>query len=297
MAKRRKKPYEEYLDYLKGLRIVKIVRSSFQMLCASWELVALAALADFIFLVLFSVATTFLQLRAFDHLYQLLMLVGYQTGGVITQMQDPLGNGLAALSANPAFNFHLKQVLYHMFLLFVVLFILWCIFEGLAWWTSHKIRKKRMRVKEAPLKAYYPSFVVASAFFFVITLGLIAWALTKYVEAGLNVGSVFSKDFVFGVYIAALVLVWYFGFISYALTEENHLRRIWKSIYIGAKKIKVMLPTILFLAVLYFLLLELWTLLLNLTNNYVSFAFGLLIFIPSITFSRVLFIQAAERLK
>ncbi|MBU0461659.1 MAG: hypothetical protein KJ574_03665 [Nanoarchaeota archaeon] len=282
---------------IKQYDITKMVADSFRLVFESWGLVALAALTDFIFLVLFSAVATYLQLRIFDHLYQLLMSVGESTGGLITAIQDPFSTKLSDLTSDPVFAFHLKQVLMHLLLMFLAVLVLWCIFECISWWLSHKIKHRHEAVKEMKITEYLGTFLISSLFFFLITLGLIWYFLQKYIEIGLSVDSVLTKNSIFGIYVACLVIVWYFGFMSYGLALKNPLKNIKESIVLGTKRIGRMLPTLLFLTVFYYVLLQLWTLLLNLTNNYIAFLYGVVIFIPSITFARVLFIKAADKLQ
>ncbi|MFC1754453.1 hypothetical protein ACFL96_13845 [Thermoproteota archaeon] len=285
-----------YLEKIKSFRITRMVIDSFKLITESWGMLCLAALVDFVFLVVFSLIATTLQTRAFDHLYQLLMLVGTQTGGLIKEIQNPFSTKLSDLMQNPAFSFHLQQVLFHLLLMFVALLIFWCIFEGISWWISHKIKSKH---EKAGLKLtdYLGRFIVSSVFFFIITMGLIAYFLQKYIEVGISIETFLTQGTVLFIYTAALLIVWYFGFLSYASLSGGPFWNVKQSIVLGVKKIWRMIPTILFLVVFYYIVLELWTLLLSLTNNYVAFVYGLVIFMPSITFARVLFIKAAALLQ
>ena len=221
MAKRKKEGLSKLLDSLKRFETIKLVILCFELIKKSWGRFLIATGLDFLFLVGFSLVVGFFQTRVFEHLYTLLLYMGKQTGGVIQEIQNPFSGNLSRLASDTTFIYHIENAIYNLLLMFVCILIVWCVLEGLNWWMLHKLNKDSVELKQ-----YIGSFIVSSVLFFGITLLSLSYFLKQYIDVGFAIESLITKETVFGLYIASLIVIWYFGFISYSLSYSS----IWKNI-------------------------------------------------------------------
>ena len=307
MPKKRKStkvpPIKEYTsicwNWMKQFDITQTVIASFKLVFESWGLLFLGALLDFLFLFTYSGAVFVLYEQIFGHLYQLLMLVGESTGGLIKDIQDPMSSSFLDLAKNPTFTYHMGQVATHLLLLFVMLVVLWCIFEGAAWFIAHKLKgkheKKRLRFTD-----YIATFLTNSILYFLILLSVFWYFIQKFIEVGLSLESAFTKEMVLTILWICVAILAYFAFVAYARGSTKPFKSIIQSIKFGVMKFPKLVPVLVFLAVFHYLVN--WLLyngIYNLTqqNFLIMLLYGLVIFLPTLTFSRVVFIKAVQSIK
>ena len=268
------------------------LKFTYKSIKKSWKLLILNSGLDFLFLVAISIATTLVQLRMFDHLYQLLQMIGEQTGGLINSLTDPTMPTLVGISNNPTFQFHFNQVLIYLAILFIVLFILWVLFQGTIWWLTHKIVGHKLK-----FSSYMNSFFLESVLFFAIFGVSIFFFLQSYVNTGLSLSSVISLFQLRIGYVIFLLLVLYFASMSYSSKGYDAKQNLKDAFVKGTKGFLGMLPALVIILAFFFLFLPfIWNAIFLYLGKWVSFIFGLLVFIPSFTIARVLFVRTMSKL-
>jgi hypothetical protein len=225
------------------------------------------------------------------------LALGFFTAPVSVKMNDLLLNitvifskGLAEVdrtdtvldvlfSANTVM--YWKEIIIWVLLFILITYIIYIIFQSITWNLSLRIINKKIKYLK-----YLKSFALLNLFWFLI---FIIYNLIDLIgDLRFALADVKTTNFI-GIFANVFLLIFiYFAIISY--TKLN-LR---KSFKLGWKKHKSLLSTYV-LILIYFFLLNLILSKLFLVNYTLAVVVGLVLFIPAITWARVLLALSIER--
>ena len=288
---------QKYINTAKKFRITNIVIESWKDFKENFKIVMACTGLDFLFLFLFSFVTMFFQMRIFYHLTYVVEMIVDNTDGLIAEVQDPLASGMIGLMNNSDFLAHMTQITINFLYTFVVLFVLWTLIQSIGWYLLHK--KVNKTKKKISYLNYLYSFSLITFACFAITLTAILLFFKYYIQVGLSTELVVGKGFVMFLYFAVLIITWYYGFYSYAKRTENPVAHFKNTFVEATKNIGKIIPAIIFLFVLYTIILNLWNLwfvvfdyyLSSIMATLISMIFGIIIFMPSMVYSKILLIK------
>ena len=208
---------EQFKTKIKNLKIIKLLHNSLKTLYKNIPWVLLVILIDIVFLFVLSGVMTVIQLSALDHLTAVMELSGQATGGIanIYEQPDNVLRGLQGLTVDEQFNFHIGKLLWYMLLMVLFAYILWVIFQGLAWWLI-----QRMSEKKQGFLRYMKNFTLQSLlWYFLFVLLTVGW-IKAFLWVKTAVVQVMSTTTLNYIFWTLNIIVWYFGMFSYTMTGE-----------------------------------------------------------------------------
>jgi len=184
---------------------------------------------------------------------------------------------LEVVLGKPELKALLNDILGLVLLTVLAFYLLYSLFQGLAWYFSHRVQGK------LELKGFLHKFFIVSIF----------WVLVLGVFKGLEFGNVYGGYFslvevswITNGLMWVFLLTWiYFSFISYSfLPESNVIKKAWKS----GRARKLLIPALQLLAC--FVVLVCALLLVAKVSEMASNVIGLFTVFPLIAFARLYFI-------
>ncbi len=165
--------------------------------------------------------------------------------------------------------------------LMVVMYVQYCIFQGLAWRFSKKFVNEKVHYFTY-IKKFFLINILWFVFFFVIEIADYARRLLIYLR-GLD----FTTNFFSILLLFLLFVVIYFAFISYALISKYKVMQSIKRCFsLGIKKIKLFLLVHLIIFVVFLIINYLLSLVYKI-NFTLMIILGLILVSPSFTWARV----------
>ena len=176
-----------------------------------------------------------------------------------------------------------KPMILYMLLFMLITYIVYIIFQSLAWNFSLRIIKKKINIKK-----YIISFAIINLFWLVILIIYQILDLIAKLRAELN--SVKGFDIMSMIINFILIIVIYFAVISYIKLDLK------KSLIIGWKNYKTLLSIYVAIIAYFFLLNFILARLYEINTTFAVVA-GIVLFIPAITWSRVLLALSIDKVK
>lgn len=203
--------------------------------CASWRLLARQKLLviasgfmDLLFLIAFGFMTTPVYGKLTEHVIIIGALVSQQLRAAAGRMRPAI---IDTLFQEPVRGYT-WQFLGLLVVLAVVVFVLFWIFQGLAWWLATAVAGKNMRWRAFLTRFARVNVVWFGLFVLWYVLDTVFDLRRIAVEKATGQAATGAGIVLFGV----LVLIWYFAIISYPLL------RIKQSFVLGTQKAGVLVP-------------------------------------------------------
>ena len=240
---------------------------------------------DFLFLFIFSIVYYFFFEKIMDKIISLLMLTGKALQGV-TQNEMSLN----ILANQQQMNSLIVGIGFWILGLAVLVYILYCTFQGTSWFFANKIFKSKLN---------YLKYI--KRFFAVNTLWHIAFMIIAYFYVRaliftnvLKISSNFETVRIFSLII--LIILSYFAFISYVLIKKyGFIDSIKKSFSLGTKEFSTIVPMYILL-ILGFALIEVILRLLFMINTTLMIVVGMILTFPFIVYAKLVIISVIENL-
>ena len=240
---------------------------------------------DFFFLFIFFIIYYFFLENIMDKIISLLMLTGKAFQG-ITQNQISLN----ILSNQQQMNSLIFNIGFWILGLAVLVYILYCIFQGASWFFAHKIFKEKLNYLEYIKRFFAVNTLWYIAFMIIAYFYARAVIFTDVLKISSNLGTVRIFSIIF------LIILSYFAFISYILIKKHEfIHTIKKSFSFGIKEFQTIVPMYVLL-ILGFALIEVLLRLLFMVNITLMVVIGFLLIFPFITYARLVIISVIENL-
>ncbi len=247
--------------------------------------VAFPFFIDFLFLFILFIVYHFFLENIMDKIISLLMLTGKAFQG-ITQNQISLN----ILSNQQQMNSLIFNIGFWILGLAVLVYILYCIFQGASWFFAHKIFKEKLNYLEYIKRFFAVNTLWYIAFMIIAYFYARAVIFTDVLKISSNLGTVRIFSIIF------LIILSYFAFISYILIKKHEfIHTIKKSFSFGIKEFQTIVPMYVLL-ILGFALIEVLLRLLFMVNITLMVVIGFLLIFPFITYARLVIISVIENL-
>jgi len=249
----------------------------------------LTVFLDFLFFFLISLSVVAFVSLIYFHAYELLTMIGDQSGGLMTALQDPSQSfTLASFSTNAEFMNHLNAMFMYMGINLLGVFIAWIVTQSTNFWISKKFFPKKEN-----FRLFIKNFLKHSLIFGALSFGLLIGALSLFVNVGLAVNPLVSQQFILFLFGVLMFICGYF--LVYALSSKKYLS-IKESFVLPLKNFRIVFPLIGFIFVFYYLFGLVWDYFAA-QSIVLSVTLGFLIFLPSLSFFRLLFMKFLQNSK
>jgi hypothetical protein len=251
-------------------------------------LFSLSCFLDLLFIALVLPIYTYIMVQKMFPIYDTLSR-GFQGLSINSEMTE-LPDTYTLIAESVKITKLWDELAYWIFVLVISLFLLWIIIEGINFFISTKIVGENNR-----FLSYYGKFFLFSLFFY--GLIILSFVLTIYLSMSNTIMPIplFTQGIINVILIVLIALILYFGGISLGTIQKRIFPAFTSTFKIGAKKFKWVilfyLASILIFAVLLFLLSICF--LLNFMLFVLIFVF---IFIPYLSFSRIMFLYYINRI-
>jgi len=264
------------------MKLFKIIGKTWNSFVKNRRILPLAMFIDLLFIL----GLTKLHYEVFNRAsmvaIKLTSMISTQVGDISTATGPPN----LALLQSPEFMSLYKQLLEHIAIFTLGVFVLWLVAKGIVWFIAHKSVAKKIDIKQYALK-----FLGMTSLWFiaVILISVIALNILDYALFG-----VFPLINQTGANVIAVALYWvlsYFVFISYALLPKKVLK---PTFVIGWKSAKDLFPVHILNALIFFVITTVPTSLLKI-DMYLMLAFVVLIALPALAWTRIFWITAVQK--
>jgi len=252
------------------------------------KILLVSALCDVLFFFIFGFITAPLYMKITEYIVII--------GTTISESASLLMRGQEAtissiISNNPETSMYFNRLILIYVILAISIYIIYTFFHSVSWRISFSIAGKKTSIYK-----FMKEFSLLTLFWFAIYI--IYYFIDFFSElrmAALQSMNIESQN-LFGSFATVIViLIFYFSMISYTLIGKGNTReKIKKSLIIGVKKAKYLIPCYAVIAVVY-LILETILDKLATVNVYLMVIVGLLTMIPAITWARVYLISIVEK--
>ena len=297
----KKTKHKNNIEHIKELKILKLVRSSFNSFKNNPLLVFLSIIADFLFLLFFAAFTGIFQILALDHLTKLMQMVGQQTGG-LSQIYDQgtlalLSPTTAALGQNAVFQIHVRAIAKYIGLMIIVGYICWCVFQGISWYLAYRAsinQKKNIQ----PFWKFWKNFWLESISFYALTILIIFASVKAMITIKTALAPIVSEGVMNTLFVILALIVWYFGFLAYSLTNKKAYHNFKQSFIYGVKKFpKTILSfggIIIFIVIIDFILKLIFKISFINSDIYIKMLIGIILLLPTFAFARILLFKTRK---
>jgi len=265
-------------------QITSNLKSSIKLLKEHKPLVLLSASIDMLFLFVYGFVFSLI----FNNKVGVYLLELYNL--MIKSPEDIQGSLLsqglfASLRATPELALVFNRIIIWFLVLTVAVYIIYSVFQGLSWNISYRIIGKKMDFFK-----FLTQFSLINLFWFIfyIIYQIMAYlfALRTIIAQNINSTPAPSLNFILWLYLLVLA---YFMLISYTLIGRyKPIKIIGKSFRLGFKKVKILLPSYLFVLFI-FLLINFLLVLSFRISPILMFVIGILTVFPAIAWARVFF--------
>jgi len=240
---------------------------------------------DLFFLFIFSIVYHFFFRNIMDKIISLLMLTGKSLQG-ITQNEMSLN----ILANQQQMNSLIMGIGFWILVLAVLIYLLYCIFQGTSWFIAHKILKEKTNFKDYIKRFFAVNILWHIAFVIIAYFYVRALIFTNVLKISSNFGTVriFS--------LIILIILSYFAFISYVLIKKHKfIESIKKSFSFGIKEFSTIVPMYVLL-ILGFALIDVLLRLLFMISTTLMIVVGIVLIFPIIVYARIVIISVIENL-
>jgi len=199
---------------------------------------------------------------------------------------------LSALSSQSGlFMAHYKQIGYYLGMLFVLILILWCIFQGINWFLTNDLTGEK---KEKFLK-FMGKFSLLTVIWWALFLLIISLGMKLSMNASMAAIPLFGKTTATVITLLLLFVLFYFAYTSYVLVPEHKMKTLFSALGKTAyKEYQILVPTYLFTAVLlvfeYLIFMKSFA-----YGGVIAGIFAVVIIFPTIAWSRFYAITVLEK--
>ena len=287
------------------LNILNLIKSSFKSIYKNPTLVGLSVLVDFIFLMVFTSIIGLFQLLALEHLTKLMEIVGQQTGGLSNIYNQTLlpavSKGALSLSNNAEYLLHVRAIAKYIGLMIIVGYICWCIFEGISWYIAYKIStktlKKNKKEQTQSFWQYWKNFWIESITFYALTMFIVFASVKAMLTIKTSITPIISETFMNAIFVILALAVWYFGFLTYSITNRRAYQNFKQSFIYGIKKFPKTIQSFGTIAVLLVIIDLILRIPFLRTNKFVMMFIGIILLLPTFVFARVLLFKTINSIR
>jgi len=235
-----------------------------------------------LFTLLFFLQTGFIVLISYIFIHYYIIITDSLAG--ISQLMETIKLDTANMQQMLAINTQYNSTLKIAILAFVLAYLSYVLINGLIWDLSNKLVNKKFQFPK-----YEFQFALLTIIFTLPAI-LIFRAILK---------SLISLQFVEPmkiVFIAIIIITWYFMMIAFSLIQKHDLKQILKKAFIiGCKKAKILIPAYLIIIIILSLILYL-VYYAAITSSLLLIIISLILLVESIIWSRIYFLTTAKNL-
>ena len=269
--------------------ITKELKKSWEIIKANPFYVLFPVLTDILFVMWYGFVRANIGGKIVEYVQAFSAVVMQNAGGV---MRNYFLHGFSgALQTDPQIRFYMNKILLLYVLLALSIYLVYCFFQGISWKLSFNLTGKKIGFYDFMKKFFLLNIVWGLIF--------VVYAFTSFIA---DFGRMVSERQ--GVEIAGsigpisiiiLVVLVYFSTISYSLIGEDNIRKtLKKTFYLGLRKIMTTAQA--YTAIIIVIIIINYLLKFAFQVSYgAMMLFGLLVFMPSITWARVLINLTTKR--
>jgi hypothetical protein len=280
------------VDRIADSDIVSLISESFSASLKSWVKIAATAILGLLFIFSFGIVLGATQIKAMEHLIELMRMTGENTGGLINAYNDTaVATNFFVLQKDSTYQYHLQSVFVYIGIIIVAGLLLWILFEGISWWLVYSSSKE----KGAGLGflRFIRNFSIVSAFFHILTVLLIIFSVKLMFNQLTSITPILGKKAMDILFFIGVCVIWYFGALAYAMDDKKTYKNIKDAFVFGTTKILKILPSVI---VFFVLMLNVDFILRLLAFNVTVMVIGgIILFFPVYFFCRVLLFKTVEK--
>ncbi|HII71795.1 TPA: hypothetical protein HA265_03500 [Candidatus Woesearchaeota archaeon] len=208
----------------------------------------LLILIDLLFVFILSVVMTFIQIAALEDLTAMMEMGGEATMGLANMDQNPeqVISGVQQVTRDEDFQRHLRSATKLLLMMVFSGYLIWTLFQGLAWWLVHRLVSERKQSYLRYMKNFAGQSIIVYGGF-VIILGL--WV--KFVlSSQIAVMPWISMGTINLIFWTIAGIWWYFGLLSYTMVSDFAYRNTKEAFRFGVKKALYTAQTIIVIAIM-----------------------------------------------
>ncbi|MBT7902942.1 hypothetical protein HN587_03690 [Candidatus Woesearchaeota archaeon] len=216
----------------------------------------LTILFDFLFVFIFAMIYSYIAVFILNKIISLFQLLGTETGGLTNILTPEDATKLSVIANNPEFVELFGSIMKDVFIMMLAFLICFIIFQVFAWRFSIKAATKNNKLTpiepeyELTLLQYWKNFALQSLPFLILTFGWSFFCLRSYILSKLSPAVLLPAPLWKYFLVLGLIIIWYFGNISFCFLKRKSFKNFVNSFIIGIKKFPQIIPSIIFLGVL-----------------------------------------------
>jgi hypothetical protein len=277
---------------IKNLTPIKTFLESWKLMLKEKFSVPVPMLFDLVFIFAVGLVYSLFFFAMVDHLYAIMEFASKNTAALTEELMRTGSSVTSLLMGYEEFFVHFKALMLKVGLLLLSIYILWIIFKGINWKLCHKICKK-----DFPLLSFLKRFALVNIFWGII-LTIISYIFFRIwmVNTMADVAPI-SPVLTTVLYVIFLILIFYFGMISYCLIPKMKTRALLKETFrLGFKKARIIVGGFLIAAIV-FVIIDLLLRLAFIIWTPLMWILGIFILIPAFTWGRIYFILLINNLE
>lgn len=260
---------------------VSTITKSWKAFVSNKKLIILAVLADLVFVIVLTQLHYEIFSKASEHAIKLTTMIGEQAK-IIAETENITDTSILS---SPEFMTEYNQLLKYICLFVLGALLAWTACKGIVWFIAHKVAEKKPHtgwfiIKFAGITLLWLLGLIITI---IISINLLDYATTTvFPLIGIKMANIIT-----------MLLIWalaYFVYTSYALVPH---RVFTQTFIIGTKQWKKLLPVHL-LSTIITLIATLIPSLLMKAKPYLPLVFGILLSLPALAWTRVLWVTAVH---
>lgn len=272
------------------MTLIKQLLQTWKIIKDNRDYLVPAVVLDLIFFISFILIYTFAWTKILENMLALDNFLSAQATQLTSVLADTTAFE-AFIATQDTFAYHYHQVIYYSLLMFLGIFIMWSITQGINWFMADKLANRKKFDKKDFFKIfgkYLAKFTGLAFLQTCIVIILIALYAKLAVSSAGSAVPALSESISNLAVIILFVLLFYFTFISYSLIPEKNIFK--NTFVLGAKKFVTVIKAYAVTIVLFVSLAVLFYLIFNISLT-AAILFVILIKLPTLTFSRIFFIR------
>ncbi|MBW2972529.1 hypothetical protein KY359_05830 [Candidatus Woesearchaeota archaeon] len=274
-------------------RLLALVKSSFKSWYTHWPWILLSVLVDFLFLVSVSTVITLIQFTLFEHLEQLMTMMGEATGGLMNVYNDTatVSAGIMGTASSLDFQYHLGVIFKYLGIMVLSSFALWMVFQGISWYIAYRMSTDKNRL---PFIIYWKNFALESVPFYLVSILLLFLYIRILFSIKMSMSPMLGTQGLDFFFVLLVVVTWYFGALCYSLTERHAYKNFKQCFVYGIKRFTKTIQSFIFIAVVFFMIDLILRIGFIRNDAFVIMVVGTLLFMPAVVFAKILLYRTAQ---